>query len=242
MRATPPVVADLAGRTIERGGSLGRMRLMRAAMTVLLALTIPAGADAGSHLIGDGTYIVGVTIEAGAYATTGDEGCAWARLAMVGGGPEDVIAKGNPRGPGSVSIEPTDAAFETYGCGGWWLIGAAPPLAAPDGASPEDRAAYVEVPAAVLAALEPLGSGFPNEPAATASQARAMADDVQEVLLRVGARPCYANLYVAAWRLVSDLRHMADHLLAGDEDALVFIELLVPDLRAINEAHELDGC
>jgi hypothetical protein len=35
---------------------------------------------------------------------------------------------------------------------------------------------------------------------------------------------------------------MADRIVAGDEDARVFIELVVPDLQAITEASEPGAC
>jgi hypothetical protein len=219
-----------------------RLRPLAAAVLVVLLGLPPAAAAADAHDIGDGTYVVGMTIQPGTWVTGGGPDCVWLRLARVGGGAEDVIASGRPSGSAEVRIEPTDAAFETYGCR-WVPLGMYPPSATTGPvASSDDRAAYVELLGGVVSALEPFGQGFPEDLGTFASLARSVADDLEGVLLGIPPRACYASLYVASWRLVSDLRHMADRIQAGDADARVFIELVVPDLQAITEASQPGAC
>ena len=71
---------------------------------------------------GDGTYIVGLDIEAGRYrAATYTDGCGWSRLSGFGGAAEDLIADGRTV---VVEIEPTDTGFVSRGCGEWrpWTL------------------------------------------------------------------------------------------------------------------------
>lgn len=67
-----------------------------------------------------GTWLVGGDVEPGTYRT-GDTGgmCYWARLSGTGGTLDDIIANGIPQGPAVVTIEPSDVAFKTQGCGEW---------------------------------------------------------------------------------------------------------------------------
>ncbi|GAA1650189.1 hypothetical protein GCM10009733_054010 [Nonomuraea maheshkhaliensis] len=66
------------------------------------------------------TLVVGTDIQPGTYRTTGPTAgfplCYWARLKSTTG---DVIASGMPTGPASVTILPTDKAFQTGGCVEW---------------------------------------------------------------------------------------------------------------------------
>lgn len=63
--------------------------------------------------------MVGEDIEPGVYRTDGSGTCYWARLSGLGGGLGDIIANGLPSGPATVEISPSDAAFESSGCGEW---------------------------------------------------------------------------------------------------------------------------
>jgi hypothetical protein len=84
----------------------------------------------------DGTYRVDVDIRPGLYLTPGAAGsavCSWLRLSSAGGREApNVIEHGESSGAQYALVAPTDAAFETHGCG-TWSIGsrAATPIAPP---------------------------------------------------------------------------------------------------------------
>jgi hypothetical protein len=68
---------------------------------------------------GDGIYVVGSDIAPGTYRSNGGGSCYWARLRNLGGGLDSIIANHIGGGPQTVTISPTDAGFETSGCGEW---------------------------------------------------------------------------------------------------------------------------
>jgi hypothetical protein len=68
---------------------------------------------------GSGTFEVGSQIEAATYRAAGGTDCYWARLSGLGGNGTDIIASDDTMGPAIVTIEPSDAAFESDGCGTW---------------------------------------------------------------------------------------------------------------------------
>jgi hypothetical protein len=69
---------------------------------------------------GDGTYQVGTDIEPGIYRTReGSPYCYWERLRNIGGGINGILANGGTNAPGIVTIEPTDAGFQSDSCGTW---------------------------------------------------------------------------------------------------------------------------
>ena len=70
----------------------------------------------------EGAYIVGTDIEPGTYRNSGSSGCYYARLNGFTGGFENIIANGNADAPTVVTIEPTDAGFESQRCGTWTKI------------------------------------------------------------------------------------------------------------------------
>ena len=70
---------------------------------------------------GDGTWSVGLDILPGLYRIEGGDNCSWTRLSGFGGGISDVIAIEIPVGPSVVAVEPTDAGFQSKGCGTWVL-------------------------------------------------------------------------------------------------------------------------
>ncbi|WP_156934829.1 thermonuclease family protein [Pseudonocardia spinosispora] len=82
-------------------------------------LTPPAKA------ISDGTYVVGTDIEAGTYRTAGPDEtalikmCSWSRRKDTSGEIGSVIATNIAQGPTTVTIKPTDRAFESRGCTPW---------------------------------------------------------------------------------------------------------------------------
>ena len=68
----------------------------------------------------DGTHRVGEDIQPGTYRTReGSSGCYYARLSGFGGGFEEILANGNTDDPTIITIEPTDAGFESKRCGTW---------------------------------------------------------------------------------------------------------------------------
>jgi hypothetical protein len=67
----------------------------------------------------NGTYEVGSQLVAQTYRAAGGTACSWARLSSLGGAASDVIADGDPLGPAIVTVAPSDAAFESEGCGTW---------------------------------------------------------------------------------------------------------------------------
>lgn len=84
---------------------------------------------APTKTIGDGTHVVGVDIEPGTYRTTGpaEDGlikmCSWKRLKDTSGEFRSMIATNIAQGPTTVTIKPTDGAFESRGCELWSKIG-----------------------------------------------------------------------------------------------------------------------
>jgi hypothetical protein len=69
------------------------------------------------------TFVVGVDLRPGTYRTTGpvpgSTNCFWARMRSTATSLDDVITAGAPTGPATVTIEPTDKAFQTAGCAVW---------------------------------------------------------------------------------------------------------------------------
>jgi hypothetical protein len=70
----------------------------------------------------DGTYFVGSDIEPGTYRNSGVSGCYHVRLSGFGGGMEGLIANEFTEAPTIVTIEPTDAGFQSKNCGTWTKI------------------------------------------------------------------------------------------------------------------------
>ncbi|HEU5112250.1 MAG TPA: hypothetical protein VFU96_02965, partial [Acidimicrobiia bacterium] len=69
--------------------------------------------------IPEGKWVLGTHITPGTYQTPGGEGCYWERLSGVSGTFEDIIANGTPAGQAVVEIDPSDIAFNSFGCGEW---------------------------------------------------------------------------------------------------------------------------
>jgi len=68
----------------------------------------------------DGTYVVGVDIAPGTYASAGpvgDGACYWKRLGSLQG--NDIIDNALSHQPQVVQIDPADKAFKTSGCQPW---------------------------------------------------------------------------------------------------------------------------
>jgi hypothetical protein len=84
--------------------------------------TSKATTSGGMTSFGDGTRLVGKAsgdIAPGTYRTAGQSGCYWARLSGLGGSLSDIIANDDAVGPAIVTIDATDKAFDSQGCGTW---------------------------------------------------------------------------------------------------------------------------
>jgi len=79
-------------------------------------------AEGAATIDGDGTYLVGADIEPGTYRSAGTDTCYWARLSGTSGNFEEIIANNFGAGQQVVTIDPSDAAFETTMCGSWEKI------------------------------------------------------------------------------------------------------------------------
>jgi hypothetical protein len=79
--------------------------------------------NVATRIEGGGTFIVGSDVAPGTYRSSGPEPgalfCYFARLSGFSGELEDIIANDNSEGPTVVTIEPSDAAFETSSCQPW---------------------------------------------------------------------------------------------------------------------------
>lgn len=67
----------------------------------------------------DGIFKVGTDIQPGTYKNEGTESCYWARLSGFSGDSTEILSNDNPRGQTYVTIEASDAAFESQNCGTW---------------------------------------------------------------------------------------------------------------------------
>ncbi len=70
----------------------------------------------------EGAYIVNTDIEPGTYRNSGSTGCYYVRLSEFSGGMEDIIANQISDEPTVVTIEPTDAGFQSQRCGTWTRV------------------------------------------------------------------------------------------------------------------------
>ncbi|MEC3953373.1 hypothetical protein VMT65_10055 [Nocardia sp. CDC153] len=91
--------------------------------SALLASAGTADAALPTTIGSDSTFKVGVDIAPGTYTTTtATTVCAWARLSSLTPGANATIqAGGAVNGTVTVTIQPTDVAFFTSGCGTWTL-------------------------------------------------------------------------------------------------------------------------
>lgn len=76
----------------------------------------------GRVLLGDGTYVVGDTVDAGTYRTIANSGCTWQRSSTEDGGPSARLAGGTINGADVVTILASDASFTTEKCNLWFRI------------------------------------------------------------------------------------------------------------------------
>ena len=71
--------------------------------------------------IGEGTFIVGLDITPGTYASAANDGCYWARLRGFGG-VGDIIANSYGDGQQIVTISASDIGFESSSCTKWTRV------------------------------------------------------------------------------------------------------------------------
>lgn len=72
---------------------------------------------------GDGIWRVSTDIEPGTYRTVVEDFGYWARLSGFGGTMDEIITnETSGGGPMMATILPTDAGFESSGCGTWTLV------------------------------------------------------------------------------------------------------------------------
>jgi TolA-binding protein len=80
------------------------------------------GGGGSAATFGDGVHRVGTDIQPGTYRSSGGD-CYWARLRNFGGGLNSIIANGlSDGGPVVVTIDPSDAGFESTRCGTWTAV------------------------------------------------------------------------------------------------------------------------
>ncbi len=78
-----------------------------------------AKAEAERTFGGNGTYMVGEEVKPGRYRSDGGDLCYWARLSGTSGEFGDIITNHVTEGATTVTIAPSDVAFETSGCALW---------------------------------------------------------------------------------------------------------------------------
>lgn len=70
----------------------------------------------------EGTFLVGTDIVPGTYRAAGGGNCYWERDKDLTGGLDSILDNGGVRGGQQVvTIEASDGAFKTHGCGTWTL-------------------------------------------------------------------------------------------------------------------------
>lgn len=69
---------------------------------------------------GDGVWRIGIDVKAGTYHAAGGDSCQWARLYGFAGNSQ--IETHVEPGPAAVTIQSTDAGFESHKCGTWTLV------------------------------------------------------------------------------------------------------------------------
>lgn len=108
------------------------MRTVAALVVALLLMSTaaegqaPCASPAPRVTFDDGTWIVGTDIAPGTYRSLGpigDVSCYWKRMSGFSGHYTDTIASDiDSGGPAVVTIDPTDAGFQSSGCGVWTLV------------------------------------------------------------------------------------------------------------------------
>jgi hypothetical protein len=91
-----------------------------------VALPAPAAAPASlATTFGEGRFLVGTDIAPGSYQTTGPSGhldCYWERLKNTNDVTDSIIANDLGPGPALVTIDKSDAVFQTRWCNTWTKV------------------------------------------------------------------------------------------------------------------------
>lgn len=87
----------------------------------VLPSTPPVPAGPADTIDQDGTYVIGTELQPGTYHTSPAGECYWARLSSTAN-ESDIIANHIATGPTTVTIDKTDAAFLSQGCGTWTKV------------------------------------------------------------------------------------------------------------------------
>lgn len=124
--ATPPGPGDPAGTAPAATAPAGTAPAATAPAATAPGVTTTGGTNGVTAPAGNRTLVVGVDIHPGTYRTagpaTGQPMCYWARLKSTVPQAADIIAADMPRGAATVTIAPTDKAFQTGGCAEWTKV------------------------------------------------------------------------------------------------------------------------
>lgn len=117
------LATNLEEAQTERDAAVARAEGLEAAADAQEADAVAAAEDAAASSVtfGDGTWRVGEDIEPGTYRTGGNDFCYWERLSGFSGEFNDIITNDFSSGPGTVTIQGSDAGFTSQGCGTWDL-------------------------------------------------------------------------------------------------------------------------
>lgn len=120
-----PLGENITGPQATAAGPLTRAEITTSVNIAASAVTKAAPKQSESQgarmSFADGTWRVGVDIEAGTYYSVGSSRCYWERLRDFSGNLQSIIANDNPRGPSVVTVKSTDAGFSCRQCGTWVL-------------------------------------------------------------------------------------------------------------------------
>ena len=104
----------------RRHAAIGAIVMSALIGGVLLAA--PSGAQPGTTIPGDGTYLVGVDIQPGTYVSNSPGYCSWYWLSSLSGGNNIIDSNNTASGKEYVTIAPTDVAFKTLSCSTWMPV------------------------------------------------------------------------------------------------------------------------
>jgi hypothetical protein len=124
--STVIIVACVLGATFS--GLVGLFKASSDASPAPAASAFVAPVPRQADRFSDGLWLVPSFVRTGTYTTTvpaNSAGCAWARIGSGDGTANSVVESGTGRNGDTiaVTIEDTDTAFQTEGCGQWRRIG-----------------------------------------------------------------------------------------------------------------------
>lgn len=113
------LVKDTAAAEAEAKARTAELEAAAADLDVREAAISAAEAAYEAATFGPGMQLVGQDIVAGTYRSTGGSFCYWERLRGTGGGFDEMISNGSTEGSAVVTIDESDVAFNSNGCGDW---------------------------------------------------------------------------------------------------------------------------